>query len=241
MGALRIGCSGWAYKEWAGDFYPPGTKDRDRLAYYAGHFDTTEINASFYRLPSDAMVTGWVDRAPPGFLFAWKVSRFVTHIRRLQDCEDEVRLVFGRMARLGTTQGPAIIQLPPSLRRDDDRLTRFLASPFGGVRLTVEFRHPSWYEPAVPRILADHGAALCISDHKDAPSPWERTTDWIYIRGHGPTGRYRGRYPQATLDAWAARIAAWRDEGRDVYAYFDNTMACEAPKDAAILKGRLAA
>lgn len=241
MGALRIGCSGWAYKEWAGDLYPPGTKDRDRLAYYAAHFDTAEINASFYRLPAEAVVAGWAERAPPGFLFAWKVSRHITHIRRLNDCEDEVRHTFGRMARLGAVQGPAVLQLPPSLVRDDQRLARFLASPFGRVRLTVEFRHPSWYETPVFRILADHGAALCVSDHSHAPSPWERTADWVYIRGHGPTGRYRGRYPQETLNAWTARIGAWRDEGRDVYVYFDNTMACEAPKDAEILKRQLAA
>src|SRR3569833_608108 len=127
MACVRIGCSGWTYKDWTGPFYPQGTKDRERLEYYATRFDTTEINASFYRLPSEPMVEGWARRAPSGFTFAWKVSRFITHNMTLNDCADSVDLVFGRMAPLGEKLGPALVQLPPMLRRDDERLARFLA------------------------------------------------------------------------------------------------------------------
>jgi uncharacterized protein YecE (DUF72 family) len=238
MAQLRIGCSGWTYKDWKGPFYPPATPDAKRLEYYASRFDTAEINASFYRLPSEAMVEGWARRAPDGFIFAWKVSRYITHNKKLKDCADSVALVFGRMAPLGEHYGPALIQLPPQLRRNDQRLADFLALLPKGGRHTVEFRHESWYAPEVFAILADHDAALCISDHHSAPSPWEVTASWVYVRGHGPGGRYRGRYPAAELDRWAARIAAWRAEGRDVYAYFDNDIKSAAPFDAEALIAR---
>ena len=236
MSALRIGCSGWTYKDWAGPFYPPGTPDRARLEYYATRFDTAEINASFYRLPSEAMVQGWARRSPPGFLFAWKVSRYITHNKKLLDCEEPVALVYGRMAPLADKRGPSLVQLPPQLRRNDERLKRFLALLPAGQRHTVEFRHPSWYEAAVFQALRDHDVALCISDHHSAPSPWEVTASWAYVRGHGPGGRYWGRYPAADLEAWSARVRAWADAGLDVYSYFDNDIKSAAPLDAETLK-----
>jgi uncharacterized protein YecE (DUF72 family) len=238
LAELRIGCSGWTYRDWVGDFYPREVRVKDRFAFYASQFDTAEINGSFYRLPSEAAVAGWREKAPPGFVFAWKVSRFITHNKKLKDCEDSVDLVFGRMAPLGKTAGPALIQLPPQLRRNDERLAGFLKLLPKG-RHTVEFRHPSWYEKPVFDILADHDAALCISDHHDAPAPWELTASWAYVRGHGPGGRYHGRYGQAELSRWREAIAGWRRRGMDVYAYFDNDVKCAAPKDAAALKAMM--
>lgn len=238
MSELRIGCSGWVYKDWKGPFYPPEVKDKDRLEYYASRFDTAELNASFYRLPSEKMVEGWATRAPAGFLFAWKVSRFISHNKKLKDCADSVALVYGRMAPLGPKLGPALVQLPPQLRRNDQRLADFLKLLPKG-RHAVEFRHPSWYEPTVFQILADFDAALCISDHHHAPAPWELTASFAYVRGHGPGGRYAGRYPDAALADWAAQITAWRTQGRDVYAYFDNDVKAAAPLDALSLKSRL--
>jgi uncharacterized protein YecE (DUF72 family) len=236
---LRIGCSGWSYRDWTGAFYPVGTKDAVRLEYYAAWFDTAEINASFYRLPSEAVVAGWARRAPPGFVFAWKVSRFITHNKKLKDCAESVELVFGRMAGLGDAYGPALIQLPPGLHRDDDRLASFLKLLPRGRRHTVEFRHPSWYAPQVLQILADYNAALTISDHHHAPAPWEVTADFAYLRGHGPGGRYHGSYPDAALADRARGIEAWRAKGLDVYAYFDNDIKCAAPADALALKAML--
>lgn len=237
MAELRIGCSGWVYKAWVGDFYPREVKAKDRFAFYASKFDTTEINGSFYRLPSETAVARWRDQAPEGFVYAWKVSRYITHNRKLIDCADSVALVYGRMAGLGETEGPSLIQLPPQLRRNDERLAAFLKLLPKGKRHTVEFRHPSWYEKPVFDLLAEHDVALCISDHHHAPAPWEVTASFVYVRGHGPGGRYYGRYPRAELERWAAAIAGWRRKGCDVYAYFDNDIEAAAPKDAEVLEG----
>ena len=236
MGVIRIGTSGWVYKDWKGPFYPPEVPGRAWLEWYAGRFSTTEINGSFYRLPSEACVAGWARRAPPGFVFAWKASRFITHNKKLKDVADSLQLVFGRMDPLGEHFGPVLFQLPPQLHLNRERLASFLALLPRHRRCTVEFRHPSWYEPAVMDLLHDHDVALCISDHAAAPSPWEVTASFLYLRGHGPTGRYFGRYEDATLAQWAGRMA---DFGGDVYGYFDNDIKSAAPQDASTLCGML--
>ena len=232
MGELRIGCSGWSYKHWRGSFYPDGLPAKRQFDCYASRFDTAEINGSFYRLPSEAAVQAWADKAPDGFLFAWKASRYITHNKKLKDCADSIELVFGRMAPLGEHFGPVLFQLPPNLHFNPGRLADFLDLLPPERRCTFEFRHPSWYVDETFELLAKAGAALCISDHHDAPSPWAATAPFVYIRGHGPGGRYVGRYPEAELKRWAGRIDAWRAEDRDVYAYFDNDIGTAAPADA---------
>ncbi|HZZ90578.1 MAG TPA: DUF72 domain-containing protein [Caulobacteraceae bacterium] len=234
--ALRIGCSGWAYADWNGPFYPKAVKAKDRLAWYATKFDTCEINASFYHLPPETTVAAWRDGAPAGFCFAWKVSRFISHNKKLRDCAGPVQLVFGRMAPLAGKQGPALIQLPPMLKADPQRLADFIGVLPAGLRCAFEFRHPSWYDDPVFELLRRYDLALVISDHHHAPAPWVATASWVYIRGHGPSGRYFGRYPEAALDDWADRIGAWRGQGRDVFCYFDNDVKSAAPADAAVLK-----
>jgi uncharacterized protein YecE (DUF72 family) len=235
-GRLRIGASGWVYKDWVGPFYPPSVRPRDRLSYYATRFDTAEINASFYRLPSEAAVAFWAETAPPGFVFAWKASRFVTQAKKLKEAAEPVALIYGRMRALGDKLGPALFQLPPQLRLNLERLESFLPLLPPGTRNTVEFRHPSWYVEPVFEALARHDVALCISDHHDAPSPWLRTASWVYLRGHGPRGRYVGRYPATALASWAERLRGWLGEGCDVYGYFDNDIGCAAPADAEALR-----
>ena len=238
MSQLRIGCSGWAYKDWKGPFYPADLKDADRLTWYATKFDTAEINASFYRLPTENAVAGWAAQAPKDFLFAWKVSRFITHNKKLKDCQDSVDLVFGRMAPLGDKLGPALVQLPPQLRRNDERLESFIGwLPEG--RIAFEFRHNSWYDQGVYDLLARRNCAFVISDHHSAPAPTLVTADWVYWRGHGPGGRYAGSYSDEALAALAEEIKGWRARGLDVYAYFDNDIKSAAPRDALRLKGLL--
>lgn len=233
---LRIGCSGWSYRHWRGGvFYPAGLKARDELAYYASRFDTAEINGSFYRLPGESMVDGWRERSPPGFLFAWKASRYITHMKRLLDPHEPLELMFSRADRLGDKLGPILFQLPPKMARNDERLERFLDALAPTRRHAFEFRHPSWYDDTVFALLAAHDAALCISDHHHAPAPWVRTAGWAYVRGHGPGGLYVSRYPAATLQDWADRIGAWRAEGRDVVCYFNNDPQGAAPRDAEAL------
>lgn len=240
MGEVRIGTSGWAYKDWNGPFYPDEVKAKDRLAYISRRFPTLEINASFYRMPTDKAVAGWREQTPDGFLFAWKASRYITHNKKLTDPEDSLAYMFARIAGLGDKIGPVLFQLPPNLHRNDARLDGFLkALPKTG-RFAFEFRHPSWYEPAVLDRLRDANAAFCISDHHDAPAPFETTADFVYLRGHGPGGRYHGRYGEAALMDWADHIRRWR-RGRDVFVYFDNDIKSAAPADAQQLIDMLAA
>lgn len=236
MAEVRIGTSGWSYPHWRGSFYPEDLRVKDQLAFYAGRFSTTEINGSFYKLPTDKAVAGWRDAVPEGFVFAWKASRFITHTKRLKDPADSIALVFGRMEPLGDKLGPALFQLPPMMKADPGRLEAFLKLLPRRRRCVVEFRHPSWYVAEVFDLLRAHDVALCVSDHHDAPAPWEVTASFVYVRGHGPGGGYSGTYSDGELKAWAGRIKAWSREGRDAYAYFDNDIGTAAPGDAERLR-----
>jgi uncharacterized protein YecE (DUF72 family) len=233
-----VGTSGWHYKSWHGPFYPQSLKIKDFLIHYAGCFDTAEINNSFYRLPTEQAVKVWRESVPEGFLFAWKVSRFITHMKKLKGIEESIDLVFGRMAGLGDAFGPVLFQLPPMLRANEEnleRLARCLSLVPKDRRIAFEFRHPSWYDEQTFRILRDHNAALCLSDHADAPAPWLTTADYVYVRAHGTNGRYAGSYSEEALGGWASQIAEWRRNGRDVYVYFDNDIKSAAPGDAQTL------
>jgi uncharacterized protein YecE (DUF72 family) len=178
MARIHVGTSGWSYKDWKGPFYPAELKDKDRLAYYQTRFSTAEINGSFYRTPQAAAVRNWADRAPAGFVFCWKASRFITHNKKLKDCQESLDFIIDRMAPLGT-QGPILFQLPPSLHIDLGRLATFISWLPKGRRATFEFRHASWYVEETHALLAQHDLALCISDHHAAPSPWRATAAYV--------------------------------------------------------------
>jgi uncharacterized protein YecE (DUF72 family) len=237
---IAVGTSGWHYASWRGPFYPADVKAKDRLAYYATRFATAEINNSFYRLPTETAVKGWRETVPDGFVFAWKASRYITHFKRLKDCADSIELVFGRMDGLGPTFGPVLFQLPPQFHADRERLAGFLKLLSGKRQYAFEFRHASWYDPAIFDLLRDFNVSLCISDHAAAPSPWETTADFVYLRGHGPSGRYHGNYSDKTLDDWTSSIRRWRRGRRKVFVYFDNDQKSAAPLDAGKLIERLA-
>jgi uncharacterized protein YecE (DUF72 family) len=233
MSELRIGTSGWSYKSWRGPFFPPDVRVKDHLAYYATHFNSTELNAPFYRTPTLEAVQGWVDNSPDDFLFAWKASKFITHWKRLTErCENSIELMETRLKVLGRKTGPILFQLPPMMHANRERLASFLKMLRKKRQYVFEFRHMSWYEPEILQVLRDNNVALCLSDHGDAPSPWEVTARHVYIRGHGPTGRYHSHYPDETLAKWARDMKKWRRGGRDVYCYFDNDQKSAAPKDA---------
>jgi uncharacterized protein YecE (DUF72 family) len=237
MARILIGTSGWHYDSWRGPFFPPYLMLKHQLQYYATQFSSTELNGVFYRTPNRPSVVSWRELTGDGFVFAWKASKFITHWKRLSDrSRNSLELMEDRLSLLDEKAGPVLFQLPPNFRADPDRLASFIKLLSRKRRYTFEFRHPSWYEKAILRQLKEANLALCISDHHDAPSPWELTADFIYIRGHGPGGRYKGHYPSRTLEKWSHQIKAWKRQRRDVFVYFDNDQKSAAPKDAMRLK-----
>jgi uncharacterized protein YecE (DUF72 family) len=230
---IRIGTSGWHYASWKGPFFPESLDAKDQLRFYASQFSTTELNGVFYRTPTERAVKSWRDQTPGDFVFAWKASKFITHWKRLSDRSvNSLELLESRLSLLGRKAGPVLFQLPPQFELNYERLQAFTKMLNRRRRYTFEFRHPSWYVARVFRLLANANIALCISDHADAPSPWKRTADFVYIRAHGPGGRYKGHYKQATLAEWRTTIANWNRRGHDVYVYFDNDQKSAAPADA---------
>lgn len=241
MSELRIGTSGWSYPSWRGPFFPPEVRAKDHLSYYAGRFNAVELNAPFYRTPTLEAVRGWAEQTPDDFRFAWKASKFISHWKRLTEkCENSLELLESRVKLLGRKAGPILFQLPPQFRANRERLAGFVRMLRKRRRYAFEFRHASWYEPPILDLLREHDIALCLSDHADAPAPWEVTARFVYVRGHGPSGHYHGHYPDETLARWAAEIRTWRRAGRGVWCFFDNDQKSAAPKDAERLRALLA-
>lgn len=237
MARILIGTSGWHYDSWRGPFFPKGLPLKQQLRFYAGRFPTAELNGVFYRTPTEAAVRSWREQTSSDFVFAWKASRFITHWKRLSHKSvNSLQLLEERIRLLGGKAGPILFQLPPNFPANAERLAGFLKLLPKRRRYSFEFRHPSWYAPEIFRLLAARNVSLCISDHHDAPAPWRRTADFVYVRGHGPGGRYRGHYRGVTLAAWAKRIRSWKRQGCDVYVYFDNDQKSAAPADALKLR-----
>lgn len=221
-------------------FFPKDVRVKDHLRYYAEHFPSCELNGVFYRTPSLEAVRAWRKDTPDDFVFAWKASKFITHWKRLSKrSRNSLELIEQRLDILEAKAGPVLFQLPSQFEADQERLAEFLEMLNKKRRYAFEFRHPSWYDEKTYKLLRRHGVALCISDHYDAPAPWLATANHVYVRGHGPGGRYKGRYSAKALEEWARAIAAWHRERRTVYAYFDNDQKSAAPADAARLRGVL--
>jgi uncharacterized protein YecE (DUF72 family) len=186
-------------------------------------------------------VEGWFEETPDEFRFAWKASRFITHWKRLSEkSRNSLELLETRLAKLRHKVGPILFQLPPRMAADRERLSAFLKMLNPERRYSFEFRHPSWYEPAILELLREHDIALCLSDHADAPAPRTLTASFAYIRNHGPTGRYHGNYPDDRLKDLAGHIARWSRERRDIWVFFDNDVKSAAPQDAERLLHHLA-
>jgi uncharacterized protein YecE (DUF72 family) len=236
MSRVRIGCSGWSYDDWRGDLYPDGLPKRRWLERYAEVFDTVEVNATFYRLPKEATVRGWVEQVPGDFLFAVKASRYLTHMKRLREIADAVARFWEPLEPLRRSRrlGPVLWQLPGSFHRDDDLLAAAL-DRLPAAEHCFEFRHPSWFAPAVGRLLKERGASLAIGDDKRRPLPEARPVGEIaYLRLHyGHRGR-DGNYSDAELDGWRRRISAWRSR-RPVFVYLNNDWRGFAPANARYL------
>jgi uncharacterized protein YecE (DUF72 family) len=240
-GRVRVGCSGWVYRDWRGPVYPSDLPQRRWFESYAERFDTVELHATFYRLPTTTAVEQWAAQAPPGFVYAAKLGQFGSHRMKLRDARSWLPNHLDRVCRLGPALGPTLVQLPPRWRRNVDRLDEFFASAPRSLRWAVEFRDPSWLHDDVFAVLERHGAALCIHDLLEH-HPWIRTTDWTYVRFHGPNAlhqKYVGRYGGRRLWRPAERIAQWADEGVDAYVYFNNDFHGAAVEDAEWFRRRV--
>ncbi len=236
MKPVRIGCSGWNYRHWREVVYPKGLPARRWLEHYATLFDTVEVNATFYRLPTVKAVAGWVEQTPPGFLFAVKASRYLTHMKRLTDLGPGLERLYERLEPLVRSPklGPVLWQLPERFHRDDERLASALELLPPG-RHCFELRHPSWFADDVYALLREHGAALVIGDAPERPyQTHELTVDWTYLRFH--YGGRDGEYTERELETWASRIGAWR-ERVEVLAYFNNDWGGYAVENALSLAG----
>lgn len=232
-GHLRVGTSGYLYDHWAGIFYPASLPKRSWFQHYAGEFDAVEINNTFYGLPGAETFDAWRDRAPRGFLYALKFSRYATHMKHLKAPEDTIGNFLEGARRLKAHLGPILVQLPPRWHVDVDRLRGFLESAPSDLRWAVEVRHRSWLCEDVFGVLRASGAALCIHDMLE-DHPWVVTADWVYLRYHGD--RYRGSYTHQKLAAEADRIAGHLSAGRDVFAFFNNDVGGHAVRNAVDLR-----
>lgn len=240
MKEARIGCSGFSYDSWRGDFYPQGVGPARWLEHYASVFDTVEINATFYRLPKPGTVAGWTERTPAGFLFAIKASRYLTHVRRLRDIGLGLRRFWEPLEpmRAAGKLGAVLWQLPETFKRDDEALASLLGE-LPPARHAFEFRHRSWFVGDVRACLEDHGASIVIAHDARRELPVARATGpMVYLRLHyGAAGR-RGNYSGPELARWRRSIAAWRTR-REVLAYLNNDWEGFAPRNARELRAGL--
>jgi uncharacterized protein YecE (DUF72 family) len=230
-----IGTSGWVYAHWREIFYPPGLAQSKWLGFYTRHFSTVELNNSFYRLPTEKAFSNWRDTSPDGFVYAVKVSRYITHIKRLKDAKEPVETFLSRAGHLKEKLGPLLYQLPPNMHRNDERLDDFLSLLPGEHRHVVEFRHESWLDEGVFAILRRHNAGFCVFDMPGLACPLMATADFAYIRFHGATGLYSSCYSDEELDDWAERITGLAKDLEAVYIYFNNDADGFAIKNARTL------
>ncbi|MGH9612618.1 MAG: DUF72 domain-containing protein [Bryobacteraceae bacterium] len=234
MKQIYIGTSGWHYKHWLGTFYPAGLPASRMLSFYLERFDTVELNNSFYRLPPEKALDNWRESTPHNFIFAMKGSRFLTHMKKLKDPEPGLERFFARADRIDGKLGPIVFQLQPNWPLNLDRLQAFLKALPPHRRYAFEFRNASWSTPEVYALLRAHEAAYCIFEIAGIQSPREITAGFVYVRLHGPGGRYQGSYDDAALRRWTDWIGSVQPSA--AYFYFDNDEAGYAPRNALRLK-----
>jgi uncharacterized protein YecE (DUF72 family) len=237
---IRIGTSGFHYRHWVGPFYPEKTPTSKMLEYYIQHFDTLELNNSFYRLPTVSAFECWRDATPKDFVFAVKASRFITHNKKLKDPENAIENLLPRAENLGRKLGPILFQLPPKWKINVERLENLLQILPREHRYAFEFRELSWLKPEVLRVLERFNAAFCIYELAGYHTPFTLTADFVYVRLHGPAaGKYQGSYSDEKLREWADRIEKWTTHMKAIYVYFDNDQAGYAAQNALALKRAL--
>jgi len=231
-----VGTSGWHYTHWQDRFYPKTLTKSEWLKFYATHFTTVELNNSFYRLPSEDAFASWRDSSPADFTFAMKVSRFITHIKRLKNSKEAVEKFISRANILGAKLGPLLYQLPPNMHRNDDVLVSFLSTLPQGMKHVIEFRHQSWLEDEVFEILQKYNTGFCIFDMPSLSCPVIATADFAYIRFHGSTGLYSSCYSSEKLADWAKKLTDLTRDLKTLYIYFNNDAEAFAVRNAITLR-----
>lgn len=231
---IRLGTSGWYYKEWAGEFYSDDIPSKEWLGFYSREFDTVEVNASFYRVPFENMVKGWKNRVPDDFIFSFKGNRMITHRKKLKEVEEDVDRFMDRISLVGSKLGPVLWQFPPGLKRDDGRLEDFISLLSGRGRHVIEFRNRSWFDPGVYSLLEKYGICLCVISGPGLPEIVEATADFSYIRWHGKEHWYNWDYSEEELLIWKDRILGIGV--KDVFGYFNNDAGGFAVKNCRELK-----
>jgi len=254
MAKIYIGTSGWVYPHWQGFFYPKDLSEKDWLSFYAKTFKSVEVNSSFYHSMVKKVYEGWREKVPDDFVFAVKASRFITHVKRLNDCQKPLIRLLEESSGLGKKRGVILFQLPPHWKADKQRLEAFLVlcsrftvygnkkfmnnepTTINRSRFAFEFRDKSWLEDSILAILKKYNAALCIQDSPDWPSKEQVTADFIYLRFHGGKMLYTSNYSDSQLKKWAAKIKNWLASGLDVFAYFNNDAMGYAVRNAKTLE-----
>jgi len=231
----HIGTSGWHYEHWRGRFYPEQLPKAKWLGFYADHFTTVEVNNSFYRLPSENAFANWYGNSPANFIFAVKVSRFITHIKRLKNTEEAVEKFISRAKLLKDKLGPMLYQLPPNMHRNDEVLESFLSTLPQGFKHVFEFRHQSWFEDRVLETLHKYNVGFCIFDMPYLDCPLVATADFAYISFHGSTELYSSGYSDEELAHWVKRLKDLATNLKEVYIYFNNDAGAFAVKNAMTL------
>jgi uncharacterized protein YecE (DUF72 family) len=237
---VHIGTSGWQYRDWRGVLYPDRCPQAKWLGEYATEFQTVESNNAFYRLPEKELFARWRDATPEGFVMAVKASRYLTHIKRLKDPAEPVHRLMERVEGLGPKLGPILLQLPPTLRADQDLLDQTLRQFPRSTRVAVEFRHPSWWTDDTRRTLEQHRSTLTWTDRGSRrQTPLWRTADWGYVRLHEGRATPKPRYGRQALRSWADRITRGFTLHEDVYVYLNNDPNGAAVQDARALRDLL--
>ena len=236
---ILIGTSGWHYDDWAGRFYPADLPKSKWLRYYAEHFDTVEINNTFYRQPKPETFAGWHEQAPKNFLYTIKANRYITHVKRLKDPENSLDKFLKGVLLLKSNLGSVLYQLPPNMHKNLDRLRFFMKFLPEKLISVFEFRHESWFSEDTYELLREFNAPFCIHDMTGMEIPRIITSDVVYIRFHGPTGKYAGNYPESELRDWAGWIKNNLKGKRAVFAYFNNDIEGHAVSNAKMLREQL--
>jgi uncharacterized protein YecE (DUF72 family) len=234
---IHIGTSGWNFPHWKGPFYPPTLKPPDWLSFYSQRFDTLELNVTFYRQPKVDVFRKWRDTVSPGFLFSMKMSRFITHIKRLKVDASSMERFFEGAAALGDALGVILIQTPPTLEFEEERMENFFSLLDSRFRYTVEARHHSFVNDGFFSLLKEKNIAWCISESGGHyPSAEAVTADFVYLRLHGRENLYTSSYTDDELAGIKEKLIGW---GKESFVYFDNDVSGFAPKNAATLKGMM--